>query len=531
MDVSMKNLWKVCAVAFLAVSCNNVGGGYDSDTYLSDSSDVEHEMIVLGDKLENPYSTEAVQDAFSDLYPTKARDVVSTTDLYVRFLPKDEDEYELLTEDLGLELFDHPMDYEIVTDGDYYHDPTIAEDAITWQYAVVDKDFEFPDVQYEILEECFISDDADAETRAMEGIDWEAVEAQAYRLTGNADLLDEEILTRSTKYYPAGRITIVDDLANGGQPFGVAGVKISCHTFVKTASTYTDRDGYYTMSKKFSARLRYRLVFKNTKGFKIGLNLIFVTASHSSLGKASPKGLDATITKNSNGALFRRSVVNNAAYDYYERCGADDMDITLPPNRVRFWIFKNLDCSSAVMMHHDAIISSDLIKGFLGMYYILVKVFAPDITIGAKGCNGYSDLYDTVVHELSHASHFKVVGTKYWNKYAWYILSSYITSGWMTYGDGSDSDAGYCEVGEMWGYYMESVMHKDRYGGTIPAYGTSYWFYPQIFRYLDERGFTKSDIFAALTSDVTDRDKLEDKLIELYPDKKTIIEQAFNRYK
>ena len=40
----------------------------------------------------------------------------------------------------------------------------------------------------------------------------------------------------------------------------------------------------------------------------------------------------------------------------------------------------------------------------------------------------------------------------------------------------------------MWGYFNESKMYKERYGGTVPSFGTSYWFYPQIFRYLDERG-------------------------------------------
>ncbi len=530
MDGPMKNLWKICAVALLAVSCSKEGR-FEANGSPYDDSGLEHEMIVLGDRLDNPYVTETVQEAFSELYPTKSRDVVSTTDLYVRFLPQDEDEFSLLV-DLGVEMLDHPMDYEILTEGDYYHDPTVGDEQITWQYAVVDKDFEFPaGIRYEIIDECFISDNADEDTKAAEGIDWEAVEMQAYRITGNEGMLDESAVTKATKYCPAGRITIVDEQANGGQPFGLAGVKVSCNSFVKFASAYTDRDGYYTMSKKYSAKLRYRIVFKNKSGFSIGLNLIFVTASVSTLGKGSPQGIDCTVTRDSNGALFRRSVVNNATYDYYTRCAEEDMNLPQPPSGLRLWIFKNLNTSSAVMIHHGAVISYSLIKDFLGMYAILVKIFAPDITIGAKGCDTYSKLYDATVHELSHASHFRVVGTDYWNKYIWYIISSYISTGGMTYGDGAGGNAGYCEVGEMWGYYMESMMHKDRYGGSTPAYGTSFWFYPQIFRYLDDRGLSKSDIFEALQSDVTDRDTLEKTLIKLYPAKKTVIEQVFTRYK
>ena len=83
----------------------------------------------------------------------------------------------------------------------------------------------------------------------------------------------------------------------------------------------------------------------------------------------------------------------------------------------------------------------------------------------------------------------------------------------------------------MWAYYMESMMHKERYGGAVPAYGTSFWFYPQIFRYLEDRGLSRSQIFAALQEDVTGKQALRERLIELYPDKKIMIEQVFNRYR
>lgn len=528
----MRRFCRIWAAALMLVACSQEEGAHiDVQGFSYDDDDeVGHGMIVLGDKLDNPYVTETVQQAFVALYPTKSREVVSTTDLYVRFLPVDEDQFNQLT-NLGVEMLDHPMDYEIVEEGDYYHDPELEDESITWQYAVVATDFEFPeDITYEILDECFISDDADEETKAMAGVDWDAVEAEAYRITGNEDMLDAESLTKSTKYHPAGRITIVDAGANGGQPFGVAGVKISCNSFVKFTHTYTDRDGYYEMPKKYSSKVRYRLVFKNTLGFKIGFNLILVPASVCSLGKHTPQGYDYTVTTASSGKLFRRAVVNNAAYDYYTRCAEDDMDLLTPPSDLRIWIFKNISASSAVMIHHGAIISKSIFKKYLGIYAMLIKFFAPDITIGAKNHTTYADLYDSTVHELSHASHFNQVGTDYWDDYITYIASSYLSSGGETYGDGSGDHAGNCEVGEMWAYYMESMMHKERYGGDVPAYGTSFWFYPQIFRYLDEKGITRSQIFAALQKDVTDRTELENALISLYPEQTLVIEQAFNRY-
>lgn len=523
----MKKYLAFIIAALLPLSCtkhqsfSDVPGSFRGDA-------LSHGMIVLGDRLENPYVTENVRKAFSSLYPTKSADLVRTTNLYVRFLPASNDEYALLKK-MGVDMLDHPIDYEIVEEGDYYQDPSVGDDSITWQYAVVPADFKFPDIRHEILDECFIAENS-VSTKALEDVDWAMVERQSYILTGNENMIAQEApLTKASKVNPSGRITIVDEGANGGQPFGLAGVKVSCNTFVKFSSAYTDRDGYYTIPKQFSSKLRYRLIFNNEKGFNIGLNLILLPASVSTLGKAPASGTDCLITRDSDEKLYRRSVVNNAAYDYYERC--QSMGITPPPGDLRIWIFKGLTASSAIMAHQGAIIDNALVKSYLGAYAPLIRLFLPDITIGTKDNDSYSEIYDSVVHELSHASHFAKVGRKYWEQYIFYIASTFLKTGGRTYGTGDGEYAGLCEVGEMWAYYLESMLHKERYGGSVPAYGTSFWFYPQIFRYLEERGLSRKDIFSVLTEEVSDRQILQEKLVTAFPKKRTVIEQVFNRYK
>ena len=237
----MRNCWKLLLPLTLLAGCSEEGMP-DRDGRRVDVSALSHGMIELGEKLEDPYTVANIQEAVARLYPTRAGGIsIQATDLYVRFLPKNEEEYALLL-DKGLKLTDHPVDYRIVKEGDYYHDPELAENAITWQYAVVGKDFEFPaGIRCEILDECYLSEN-DPVTRAESGIDWDAVEVEAYRLTGNADLYpgtraDEEAV------FPAGRITIEDPDAFGGKPYGVAGVMVCCNSFVKFATAYTDRDG------------------------------------------------------------------------------------------------------------------------------------------------------------------------------------------------------------------------------------------------------------------------------------------------
>ena len=528
----MRRCWNLLLSLTLLVACQRgeMPGADDARTGLSG---VSHGMIELGEKLEDPYAVENIRAAVASLYPTRAGEIViSPTDLYVRFLPATDEQYACLVE-LGLKLTDHPVDYRIVREGDYYHDPEVDEEAITWQYAVVAKDFKFPEgIRYEVLDECYISEN-DPVTRSESGLDWEAVEAEAYRLTGNEDMyVPEGTRAAQEPVFPAGRITVEDPDAFGGKPYGVAGVMVCCNSFVKFATGYTDRDGYYQLSKKFSSTPRYRLVFKNVAGFSIGMNLVLVPGSVSTLGVGPATGLDVHIDESSDGALFRRAVVNNAAYDYYARCESSDLDLKAPPQDLRIWIFKDLSCSSAAMLHHGAFVSdNDVIQKYLGSYVSLLKTFLPDITIGADAGEGkFIDIYSSVMHELSHASHYAQVGNAWWGKYITYILMSYVTEGREAYGSGSRTDAGYCEIGEMWGYFMESVLFKDRYGGDLPTFGTSFWFYPQIFRYLYERGMTCSSLFRALKTSVTSRDDLLDALVGLYPEKESMITQVFNRY-
>ncbi len=524
----MRGKISVVLVAIVLMSCSKEGFRTGRGLDYSYGRDIPHNMIVLGDRLENPYTTENMSKALQSLYPTRADRVdVKATNLYVRFLPADDSEYKLLR-GLGLNMMDHPLDYDIAVEGDWYHDPSVPENKVTWQYAVVPHGFDFPDIRYELIDECYIAEN-DPGTRS-DGIDWQAVEREAYRLTGNEGRLAEPMTRASGKMVPAGRITIEDKDYKGGQPFGVSGVMVSCNSFVKFDQAYTDRDGYYQMEKSFSSDIRYRLIFKNEKGFSIGFNLVLVPASVSTLGKSSPEGVSVTVTEDSEDKLFRRCVVNNAAYDYITRCNPDDMDIDAPPQDIRFWIFNGLESSSAVMLHHGAVVRNEYLERFLGGFYPLIEYFLPDITIGTKGAADYARIYSSTCHELAHASHFAKVGTDYWNKYILYIIESYIKTGGMTYGDGEGENAGHCEIGETWAYYLESKMYKERYGGSFPTFGTSYWFRPQIFRFLDERGFSRSDIFSVLDETVISKSDLKSALIMSRPEKKETIEQIFSRY-
>lgn len=526
----MKKIWTLTLPLLLLFACSREGMD-PPDPMESFADRVEHGMIELGDKLDDPYSVSNVEAAVASLYPTKAGRVqVQATDLYVRFLPKDDAELRRLRA-LGIPLLDHPVDYRIVREGDYYHDPSLAEDAITWQYSVVGRDFSFPaGITCEVLEECYIAEH-DISTRAGGDIDWAAVEREAYRLSGNGDLCPPPV--KSTTVEPAqpeGNITIIDPAANGGQPFGVAGVQVSCNAFVKFSSTYTDRDGHYKMPRSFSSLVRYRLVFTNEKKFNIGLNLLLVPASVSTMGKGEPTGMDLQVDAASDGALFRRCAVNNAAYEYFDRCNEEDLDVQAPPSDLQMWIVPFLEPGCAPMLHHGNHLELGRFKEYVGEFMPLIRIFLPDIILGTRGKTDYASLYLETVHQLAHASHYMKAGEGYWKPFTSYMLETFLATFGRSFGDGTGDGAGYCEIAQMWAYYLEGKLYEERYGKAPPSFGMKFWFYPQIFRYLDERGLTPGEIFRTLGSDVHSRKDLEQALEKAYPEMADVIGQVFERY-
>ena len=489
--------------------------------------EVFHGLIELGEKLEDPYTVENMQKALNRVYPTKSGRVdIYPTDLYVRFLPSSDADLQRLKAD-GLYLLDHPMDYRIVREGDYYIDPSLEEDSITWQYAVVGHDYAFPEgIPYEILDHCYISEH-DPDTRAS-GIDWRLVEEEAFRLTGNGDMLAPAV--KSGAQRPSGRITLSDPGFCGGKPVGLAGVMVACNVFVKLGFTHTDRDGYYTIPLEFTSDPRYRLVFQNDKGFSVGFNLVMLPASVSTLGSGGPAGIDYTVTQNDDSFLMRRAAVNNAAYDYLSRCTPQDLNISAPPSDIRIWLIPLLKQSSAPMLHHGAGLDHELVKQYAGDYAVAVKMFLPDITIGTMEADTFSAIYGATVHELAHASHFAQVGTEYWTPYIAYIIRSYLMEGNLAYGSGSGEGAGQCAVGEMWAYFLGSTLNKDRYGGSLPSYPSWLWFRPEVLSCMYERGISRSEIFRALKPSVTSVKALHDELLRLYPEKQVLIDNSFTRY-
>lgn len=110
------------------------------------------EPMLLGEKIDNPYSVKSLK---------KARSVVVPTHYYVRFLPESNQEYGLLLK--NIRCFPFPLDRKVIQGGSFYRDPDPANvgKRFSWQYAVVPAHQALPEVQYEILDELCIPENAE----------------------------------------------------------------------------------------------------------------------------------------------------------------------------------------------------------------------------------------------------------------------------------------------------------------------------------------------------------------------------------
>lgn len=556
----MRKIFLFVQFVFLFAACSQDNEMILKNNETSNSLKEQKEsdgIMVLGKKLENPYSVENMERAYAELVQTRAIGdfKIETTDLYVRFLPKDSTELLTLQNDTLLELFDYPLDYDIEVEGTYYHDPSIPEGELTWLYTTVKPDYQFPAVYYEILEECFIpnednledewiddgiDDDAEIlETRADKMNFIELLERKAFENAGLINLFEgksAEIETRSWKRQrPCGTLKVYDTYLRRNVP--IKGVKVRCHTVVKWSTAYTDENGYYSMGSKFRVGPHYAIVFDNSQDFTIWGNRGPLAPANCNMGWHSKGGYDRII--GSNDKAWDWCTVNNAGFEYYQNAKKDG--IGLPPKNLKIWVWRHKSLGCAPMLRrvwHPIGYNSEsgwanffinITAGRLATYInTLLKFVLPDIVIGTDGeCDSF-DIYERVNHELAHASHCHKVGSRFWAKYVNYI----ITYGKKDnpYGDEDCKNSGICGVGEMWGYAMGYYRTRNKYVVDNSNHKNRWFKVDILYTMMVENILTTKQIFNCLSSDVTSHALLKQKMISKYPEKKSLIEGKFAEY-
>ncbi|MDB2317397.1 hypothetical protein N9V23_01410 [Flavobacteriales bacterium] len=135
---------------------------------IKEHPETEPQSIVIGKKLENPYSVENMRRAYGSLKEKQEGQTVTyearllrdsmdiqVTDYYVRFLIENDEQRNLLLGD-SLDLSTVPLDVEIEHEENHYVDETTSTDEAQWFYTSVPKEYSFhPHITYEKLEDFF----------------------------------------------------------------------------------------------------------------------------------------------------------------------------------------------------------------------------------------------------------------------------------------------------------------------------------------------------------------------------------------
>jgi len=120
----------------------------------------------------NPYSVSVMQQTAVNLYGSSQG--ITANKKYIRYKPATLEQVDILNEDDNIELFDYPLDQDVVEEGSYYPQAGIGETEIPWLYSVVDISYQpVAGIQYEQLADLYVPD---TDTN---------LEDEAFRITNN----------------------------------------------------------------------------------------------------------------------------------------------------------------------------------------------------------------------------------------------------------------------------------------------------------------------------------------------------------
>ena len=553
-------------VAILAVSLSSCK---------KEQSDFESEVLSVPTVEKtatcNPYSLRIMQAALDSLLSTRSAELVGSidlepTDYYIRVSALDTTAIASLNK-IDVEVFDYPLDRVFEDNTNYYLDPQeFSDQNLSWSYLALPPRFALKEIPYdsvlraeengsfikvdfnvrnnrfsgELLDECYVPEHA-MTTRSGSSlpVSAEALEAMAYKIAG---IPQEEVATRASSSRPAGYVYV----KNGSSNLPVKGVKVRVQKFLKWRTTYTNENGYFSISENFT-KPNISIIYDNTKDFTVWGNWAFLApATFTKHSCTNPSSFRLYFDRSTDYAPWSWSVVNNAAYDYYKNCSTGILKgVSTPPSNMKIWCL-NVNWQGvgggAPMMKH--LITSRVLSGASAVFSYMaslgwaavvvsiavaaaINIMGPDVLMVTYN-KTYNNLYATTCHELSHASHFNAIGEWNYGKLIWYEMThGDSTNLYGTGGTGADGE-GYCEVSETYAFSIENYIRKNTLHESSPSSGESshYFFHKYVSTLsslLNNGTLTPGQIYSCMSANIRSMNSLMTALCNKYPDKRTAI--------
>lgn len=357
-----------------------------------------------GSRLQNPYSLYSMNCALDSLIaegnPITVFQIVPTH-LYVRFMPADSDEVALLYEDTSLVLFGYPLDYEL-PEGENYVDQDLEEDSTRWLYTRVPVDYVSPIHGYEVLDELFlpklVNEDFPEEIQQMaSGISdetWDLLETRSLQLTNNftGEICDAGPQSNrirsasSNRWHPRATIRVYDEIL--GRYIPLEGVKVRARHWFNWEEGITDSQGFAAMSGSFKTKVDWSIAWEGQ----------FWDIRDGSTNQAYYRGpCNSAFDWNLDIGLGSKSYffahMHRACFNYWYRT----YDIKSP--------YSNSTSHKRVKLCFINSSGRSYMKERLSGIGSLIKIYRYYENGAYRTC---ATLYETVIHELAHVSHWDI---------------------------------------------------------------------------------------------------------------------------
>jgi len=473
---------------------------------------------VLGNQLiGNPYSVTTMQQAYINLYGNNGNAIVANKK-YVRFKPATETQLKTLSES-KLDLFDYPLDREVILEGDYYPQPGITGEDYPWLYTVVDINYQPPSgMQYEVLQQIYVPDNDI----------W--LEGEALSIAGNpTDDTCSGIINRyptpceidpcapgcpidgcggggggnppvDTKK-PSGTITVRDSNKNDNVP--VRRTRVLVRRWFKMESVYTNDQGQFSCTKRFRNKVNIFVKFFNNNETIHGLRqakfwqMWFPLKKGIGTYSGSLNNIQYNFGQNTYEPHSRTNrnwwaaQTMNSLIEYNEIAVANNTGQTPSFMRIMLTGWASARGSgSTPMNYHRNGPNQFFPKEWIDIFFVRpglnwastvanwlfngVLYRQTDLTLGYDVNLESDKIKELTYHELSHAAHFNKVGQDWWNSlvYAEYTeivrfaLLGGVEDPRIPYGIGDDgalSDR--IALSESWAEHIGRMFTDTRYGG------------------------------------------------------------------
>jgi len=505
------------------------------DTSKDNPADTLQKITVLGNVRANPYTVENFTAAYNELYEPDVS-ALPTTHYYVKFSPATYDDQILLAKS-DLNIYDYPLDREVIELGDYYLPPGKSATDMPDLYAVLKVGQAAPQVPYQILANLHLRSKDEALVRQALSRLGHNPDVVGYMIpddridggtggAGGENPLDYTTNDCGCLVYadirkPGGCIRVRDVEFNNLQ--GVRRVKVILKdTWFTEDEVWTNENGCFSIYNNYYGKAWMWVKFKSAavqiRGQLLTFaNIIFYEWASPIKDKVGKIGgpqfnniqvaYERNVGNNTNNHLYwGAATVNNALHEFNELAGQekinplpDDLDVLIGTNDA----FGFALMSSQYIVSHGVaqgfsvfgLVAPPLTPVFYAVGFAATQKLLPEVFVGVDFQNS-DRLKELAYHEFAHASHHTNVTNAYWDKL---VQAEILARGW---GDEDDWEAGRIALCESWAEHIGRTFVHQMY--TTQNFAGSENFY--LERLEESRNWALNHVPIGLYHDLTDNE-------------------------